>query len=1089
MTMRLYNRSPKSLLFILVSGLLLLCIQMAAAINWDDGDDDGDPWYSSFHEPVNWTGDTPPAGQSCWLNAKNAGSPVVDQTETIWYLVVGSTLDLGTCQVYIREGADLRTSNNNHFYIGQNLGGRGVMNITGGQILAPDTGRIIVGNAGTGILNVSGTGYAEANTILIGNQNGGVGTLNIAPGGYVKSRDWCAVGFDGGGTLHMTGGTFYVENARLIVATPWADPDSGHIQLDGGTINVSDFELGDPGKGYLGTMDITDGTLIIRGRNHQTELSDIAAEGRLTAFNGDGDLHIVWDGVSTVVTATPQNPLKAFLPDPANGSVFIRKNPLLSWRAVRGADSHDVYFGTDAPAVFDAERLPGDLDGSNAVDLADLVLLAACWIDTPCTGIPAAVISGENEIGFRDFSLLAANWQLQGHEAFKANTTDASFLPGELLSGTTYYWRVDEIVGSNLYKGDVWNFTTALPPGVWQMHPREFICGTSVNAELRYINGSIALPPGSFHTVLFEPVSVKSLFHCPPSTDFEVVPYVGPIPNVMLETQPTTGIGTVEVKMSFPDGLDADASFALRFGNSTDGIITALVNAVATPGLTFETYSDLGQGQVSWYDMGWASWLPKFDIVPASASALRLVVPSLIQTSAPFALRLSVVDAYDNGANPVWTGTIDLTASGVSNLPSQVVLSPEDENSARIENLLISAPGIYRIQAALPGRGVFESNPVVVRESVTEPLYWGNIHNHGQYSEGWGDDLDTFYTFAKDISCMDYISLSDHLGAMPTAAGSMGRLLKWKNGYITTPLEAWTDTVTTANMYDDPGTFVTLVGYEWGSPTAGHYNVYYADADTDNMHEYFSPVWQDIEGMRSFLSQTSALFIPHKHAAAFPYEFLDWTVTNLNGYPLTPVIEVYSDWGDSFSPYGTWDINSLYGGIRNAAGLSYLWAVDNGYRIGLVGDSDSHTGRPGRRHPGNVATSHDHPQGLTAARTADFTREGIMHAYWTQNTYGTTGERIFLDIQANGARMGGSVQVGGAFDFHVQVAGTDIIESVSLYDGLTLIEKRLLGTAKDHQLVFHCPAPSGPNRPYLVLVLQQDENRAWSTPVWISPAN
>jgi len=44
--------------------------------------------------------------------------------------------------------------------------------------------------------------------------------------------------------------------------------------------------------------------------------------------------------------------------------------------------------------------------------------------------------------------------------ANKGTLTSASFDPGTLDPGTTYYWRIDEFDGAATYKGDVWSFAT-----------------------------------------------------------------------------------------------------------------------------------------------------------------------------------------------------------------------------------------------------------------------------------------------------------------------------------------------------------------------------------------------------------------------------------------------------------------------------------------------------------------------------------------------------------------------------------------------------------------------------------------------------
>ncbi|MHC4568951.1 MAG: hypothetical protein ACYTE3_24710, partial [Planctomycetota bacterium] len=39
-----------------------------------------------------------------------------------------------------------------------------------------------------------------------------------------------------------------------------------------------------------------------------------------------------------------------------------------------------------------------------------------------------------------------------------------TFTPGDLVPGTTYYWRVDEFDGRATYKGKVWSFTVSDAP-------------------------------------------------------------------------------------------------------------------------------------------------------------------------------------------------------------------------------------------------------------------------------------------------------------------------------------------------------------------------------------------------------------------------------------------------------------------------------------------------------------------------------------------------------------------------------------------------------------------------------------------------
>jgi len=105
--------------------------------------------------------------------------------------------------------------------------------------------------------------------------------------------------------------------------------------------------------------------------------------------------------------------LKAYKPDPADGTQYKDTWVSLSWSAGETAVSHDVYFGDNFNDVNDgtAEVFRGN---------------------QPSTFYVA---------GFPGFAF-----------------------PDGLITGTTYYWRIDEVEanGATKHKGDVWSFT--IPP-------------------------------------------------------------------------------------------------------------------------------------------------------------------------------------------------------------------------------------------------------------------------------------------------------------------------------------------------------------------------------------------------------------------------------------------------------------------------------------------------------------------------------------------------------------------------------------------------------------------------------------------------
>jgi hypothetical protein len=95
-------------------------------------------------------------------------------------------------------------------------------------------------------------------------------------------------------------------------------------------------------------------------------------------------------------------------PNPADGAVDVKPSVILKWVAGAVAESHEVYFGTDADAVANATTASPEYKGQKAL--------------------------GEESLD-----------------------------PGKLIFNTTYYWRIDEansLSPDSPWEGNVWNFTT-----------------------------------------------------------------------------------------------------------------------------------------------------------------------------------------------------------------------------------------------------------------------------------------------------------------------------------------------------------------------------------------------------------------------------------------------------------------------------------------------------------------------------------------------------------------------------------------------------------------------------------------------------
>jgi hypothetical protein len=129
--------------------------------------------------------------------------------------------------------------------------------------------------------------------------------------------------------------------------------------------------------------------------------------------NGGGAVaELRWSSPSTPKQLIPQAalslPVRASAPSPSSGATGTKLTPILKWNPGDYAVSNEVYFGTDANAVRNADKSSPEYKGTKALG-------------------------------------------------------DESYDPGKLAWFTTYYWRVDEVNAVNPdspWVGNVWSFTT-----------------------------------------------------------------------------------------------------------------------------------------------------------------------------------------------------------------------------------------------------------------------------------------------------------------------------------------------------------------------------------------------------------------------------------------------------------------------------------------------------------------------------------------------------------------------------------------------------------------------------------------------------
>lgn len=385
------------------------------------------------------------------------------------------------------------------------------------------------------------------------------------------------------------------------------------------------------------------------------------------------------------------------------------------------------------------------------------------------------------------------------------------------------------------------------------------------------------------------------------------------------------------------------------------------------------------------------------ELLPGAASSLTAVVPSTADPGKPVSLSVRAEDYWGNVATEC-DAKLTIQADNALNAPEEVELTDG------IGTVTISAPnpGTYRISVADSDSDLSATSNALVCQNGDTDLYWGDIHGQSGETVGSGT-IQEYFTFARDAAFLDFASHA-------------------ANDFQITD-EFWETIQETIHTFNDPGTFVTFLCYEWSAntPNGGDHNVYFR-GDTAEIHR--SSNWQVATGdsrhdgtypieelYDAYEDRDDVLIIPHQGGRPATLETFD--------PELTPFVEIASVWG-VFEWFGQ-------------------DALELGYHVGFVGGSDDHTGRPGTGPPDNTG-KHNVTGGLMAAPLPSLTREALWDAFKNRRGYATTGARIYVQTTIGDDGMGDTVKATNPVEMTVDIRGTAPVQSVDLFRGSDLLE-------------------------------------------------
>lgn len=320
------------------------------------------------------------------------------------------------------------------------------------------------------------------------------------------------------------------------------------------------------------------------------------------------------------------------------------------------------------------------------------------------------------------------------------------------------------------------------------------------------------------------------------------------------------------------------------------------------------------------------------------------------------------------------------------------------------------APGSYRVEGVDELSGLSaQSNPIdVFQEMPTVRKFWADFH--GQSGETIGSNtIEDYFHFGRDISHLDIL-------------GHQGNDFQVSD-------EFWQKVNATTKAFYEPGKFVTFPGYEWSAntPLGGDRNVYFT-SEGGRISRSSRDLVPGGESQFEDSMDAELLFKTlkaQKDPSAFNFAHVGGRYADLRFHDgdVEAAVEVHSAWG-TFE----WFLRE---------------ALERGYRVGFVANSDGHKADPGAAFPGD--SKFGAAGGLTCVLAEALDRGSVYQAIKARHFYATTGCRALLDLSLDlgGGRsaMMGDIVEGweGEPVLKVRLAGSAPIERVDVFNGLDLI--------------------------------------------------
>lgn len=387
-----------------------------------------------------------------------------------------------------------------------------------------------------------------------------------------------------------------------------------------------------------------------------------------------------------------------------------------------------------------------------------------------------------------------------------------------------------------------------------------------------------------------------------------------------------------------------------------------------SPGIRIQTFSEAtfefkvlvdAFATYNYVELPHQPWIP---VVAGPAILYKAVLPTQRRVGEHFVLGFKGEDKWGNPSHQVQGHFTFETSLPVAGLPDSVAVVRGTLATA-LQGLHVDVPGELRITVRdADGRALCHSNPLRVEANLDLLPYWADLH--GQSEETIGTNTaQELIEFARDRAFLDAMS---HQG---------------NDFQISTPF--WEELNRLTAEYNQDGKFIIFPGYEWSGNTGlgGDRNVMFRD-EGRQIHRSHHALVEDLGDVATDANSAADLFeaLKGENCVVFAHiggRYADISIAH--DARIERSVEVHSDWG------------------------TFEWllqdAFEQGYRVGVLANSDGHKGRHGASHPG--ASLFGAYGGLSCLLAAELTRDALFDALRRRHHYATTGCRLHLDTRVS----------------------------------------------------------------------------------------